>query len=106
MRTTPKGVVCVSALRSATLDPVPLDALHPSRFAIAILVTRALPRWIGWLGLLVGLLAGWLGLAGPASGVLEGVASLGFIGFFVFLLSMGIAMLRRTASDAVSQTTT
>ena len=72
-------------------------------FAIAILVTRALPRWIGWLGLLVGLLAGWLGLAGPASGVLEGVASLGFIGFFVFLLSMGIAMLRRSASVTVSQ---
>jgi uncharacterized membrane protein YedE/YeeE len=27
--------------------------------------TRALPRWIGWLGLLVGALAGWLGLLGP-----------------------------------------
>jgi hypothetical protein len=30
--------------------------------AVAILTTRALPRWIGWLGLLVGALAGWLGL--------------------------------------------
>ena len=29
--------------------------------AIAILSTHALPRWLGWFGLLVGLLAGWLG---------------------------------------------
>ena len=26
-------------------------------YAVAILTTRALPRWIGWLGLLVGALA-------------------------------------------------
>jgi hypothetical protein len=31
-------------------------------YAVAILTTRALPRWIGWLGLLVRALAGWLGL--------------------------------------------
>ena len=58
-------------------------------FALAILRTRALPRWIGWLGLVVGVLAGWLGLLGPASGVIEGISSIGFIGFFVFMLSMG-----------------
>jgi hypothetical protein len=72
-------------------------------FAIAILTTRALPRWIGWLGLLVGVLAGWLGLAAPASDVIEAISGLGFIGFFVFLLSMGISMLRRDAGVAVSQ---
>jgi hypothetical protein len=64
-------------------------------FAVAILRTRALPRWIGWLGLLVGVLAGWLGLLGPASSVVEGISSIGFIGFFAFMLSMGIAILRR-----------
>jgi Domain of unknown function (DUF4386) len=64
-------------------------------FAVAILRTRALPRWIGWLGLLVGVLAGWLGLLSPASGVIEGISSIGFIGFFVFMLSMGVALLRR-----------
>ncbi|MGZ8741816.1 MAG: DUF4386 family protein [Nocardioides sp.] len=64
-------------------------------FAVAILRTRALPRWIGWLGLLVGVLAGWLGLLSPASSVIEGIASIGFIGFFVFMLSMGIAILGR-----------
>jgi hypothetical protein len=64
-------------------------------YAVAILTTRALPRWIGWLGLLVGVLAGWLGLLSPASSVISSVSSIGFIGFFVFMLSMGIALLRR-----------
>jgi hypothetical protein len=52
-------------------------------YAVAILTTRALPRWIGWLGLLVGALAGWLGLLSPASAVISGISSIGFIGFFV-----------------------
>jgi hypothetical protein len=64
-------------------------------YAVAILTTGALPRWIGWLGLLVGLLAGWLGLLSPASEVISGISSIGFIGFFVFMLSMGVALLRR-----------
>ena len=64
-------------------------------FAVAILRTRALPRWIGWLGILVGVLAGWLGLLSPASGVIESISGIGFIGFFVFMLSMGVAILRR-----------
>jgi hypothetical protein len=70
-------------------------------YAAAILITRLLPQWIGWLGLLVGFLAGWLGLLAPASPAIANVSSLGFIGFFVFLLAMGIALLRRrpTAAD-------
>jgi hypothetical protein len=64
-------------------------------YAVAILTTRALPRWIGWLGLLVGALAGWLGLLSPASSVISAISSIGFIGFFVFMLSMGIALLLR-----------
>ena len=63
------------------------------------------PRWIGWLGLLVGPLAGWLGLLSPASSVISGISSIGFIGFFVFMLSMGIALLRRRPkADEVCQT--
>jgi hypothetical protein len=64
-------------------------------YAIAILKTSILPRWIGWLGLVVAVLAGWLGLLGPASSVIEGVTTFGFLGFFVFMASMGIAILRR-----------
>jgi hypothetical protein len=73
-------------------------------YAVAILTTRVLPRWIGWLGLLVGALAGWLGLLSPASSVISGISSIGFIGFFVFMLSMGIALLRRRSRvDEVAQ---
>jgi hypothetical protein len=73
-------------------------------YAVAILTTRALPRWIGWLGLLVGALAGWLGLLSPAASV---ISILSNIGFFVFMLSMGIAMLRRRSKvDEVTQAST
>lgn len=64
-------------------------------FSAAILTTRALPRWIGWLGILVGVLAGWLGLLAPVSSVFEGISSIGFIAFFVFMASMGVAILRQ-----------
>ncbi len=64
-------------------------------YSVAILTTRALPRWIGWLGLLVGLLAGWLGMLSPVSDVFGGISTIGFLGFFVFMLSMGIALLIR-----------
>ena len=49
-------------------------------YAVAILTTRAVPRWIGWLGLLVGLT---LGITVNLT--------------VVFMLSMGVALLRRPA---------
>jgi hypothetical protein len=64
-------------------------------YAVAILKTGALPKWIGWLGLVVAFFAGWLGLLAPASSVIEGLSAIGFVGFFIFLASMGIAILRR-----------
>jgi hypothetical protein len=64
-------------------------------FAYAILKTAVVPRWIGWLGMVVAVFAGWLGLLGPDSGLIEGISSIGFIAFFLFMLSMGIALLRR-----------
>jgi hypothetical protein len=65
-------------------------------YAFAILSTRALPRWIGWLGLFVGALGGWIGLLGPISSVIEGITVLAFLGFFVWMASMGVVLLRRS----------
>lgn len=72
-------------------------------FAWAVLTTRALPRWIGWLGLVVAVFAGWLGLFAPASSLIEGLSNIGFPAFFIFMLSMGIAMLRRHRRQRQSQ---
>ena len=72
-------------------------------YAFAILKTRALPRWIGWLGLVVAVFAGWLGLLSPASSVIDGVTFIGFIGFFVFMASMGVALLRRQPTAAAAE---
>ena len=71
-------------------------------YAVAILKTSLLPRWIGWLGLVVAVFAGWLGLLGPASSVIEGLSAIGFIGFFVFMAAMGVAILRRPSPEAVT----
>jgi hypothetical protein len=71
-------------------------------YALAILKTSAVPRWIGWLGLVVALLAGWLNLFAPASSVIEGISFVGFVAFFVFMLSMGIALLRRQGRPALA----
>ncbi len=63
-------------------------------YAFAILKTRVVPRWIGWLGLVVAVFAGWLGLLGPAVSLFEGLSVIGFLGFFIFMASMGVALLR------------
>jgi hypothetical protein len=63
--------------------------------ALAILTTGALPRWVGYVGLIAAVFGGWLGLLEPLSGVIEELTTIGFLAFFVFLISMGITILRR-----------
>lgn len=62
-------------------------------FAIAVLKTSAAPRWIGWVGLVAAFFAGWLGLLSPVSSIVEGISAIGFLAFFVFMASLGIALL-------------
>jgi hypothetical protein len=64
-------------------------------YAVAILQTRVLPRWIGYVGLVAAVFAGWLGLLAPASSLIEGLTTIGFFAFFVFLAATGVAILRR-----------
>jgi hypothetical protein len=71
-------------------------------YGYAILKTRVVPRWIGWLAFVVAVFAGWLGLLGPAVSLFEGLSVIGFLGFFLFLASMGIALLRRSGSADLS----
>jgi hypothetical protein len=70
-------------------------------YGFAILRTRVVARWIGWLGIFVGVFAGWLGLLSLAWSAIEAVTFLGFVGFFVFMVSMGVALLRRTVRRRV-----
>jgi hypothetical protein len=64
-------------------------------FAWAILSTRAVPRWIGWSGMVVAVFGGWLGLLSPAIPLAEDLSGIGFLAFFIFIFSSGIAVLRR-----------
>jgi hypothetical protein len=66
-------------------------------FAFAILTTRVVPRWIGWVGLVSAVFAGWLGIFAPISDLIEGITTIGFFAFFIFLLAFGVALLRRRA---------
>jgi hypothetical protein len=87
--------LAVSALVFNYIGDALVWAVVVPMYAWASLALRAVPRWIGWLGLFTGLFAGVLGLLSPASSVIDGVTFVGFVGFFVWMAAMGIALLRR-----------
>jgi hypothetical protein len=64
-------------------------------FAIAVMKTSTVPRWIGWVGLVSAIFAGWLGILSPVSSIVENVSTIGFFAFFIFMACMGVALLRR-----------
>ena len=71
-------------------------------YAWASLKTRAVPRWIAWVGLVAAVFAGWLGLLAPLSSVIDGLTFIGFLAFFVWITAMGVVLFRgsRTERDA------
>jgi len=76
-------------------------------YAVAVLKTSVVPRWIGWLGVGVGVFAGLGDALSPASSVIEGLTFIGFVAFFVWTAAMGVALLRRgrQAGPPMSATT-
>jgi hypothetical protein len=76
------------------IGDVPVWGIVVPLYAWASLKTRAVPRWIGWLGLATGVFAGLLGALSPLSSVIDGVTFVGFLGFFVWITSMGVVLLR------------
>ena len=63
-------------------------------FSVAIIRTSAVPRWIGWLGVLVAVAGGWLPLLGPAFSVIEFIGLIGFFLSIAWMISMGVSLLR------------
>jgi hypothetical protein len=63
-------------------------------YALAILKTGVVRRWIGWLGVAVWVFAGVGDALSPLSSAIEGITFLGFVGFFAWMAAMGVSLLR------------
>jgi Domain of unknown function (DUF4386) len=63
-------------------------------YAVAILRTGLVRRWIGWLAVVVGIFAGLGEALSPASSVIDGITFIGFVAFFVWMAAMGATLLR------------
>ncbi len=65
-------------------------------FSLAVLRTRLAARWISWLGLVAAVMT-WVGIGAYSPGaplVFSVAGQLGFVGFMVWLVAMGITWLR------------
>ena len=70
-----------------------IGPLRTALFGLAITLTSVLPRWLGWLSLVLALVR-WLGLLEPVSDAFRVFSIIGFVGGGVLLLAIAVAMLR------------
>ena len=63
-------------------------------FSIAILQTGFAPKWVGWLGL-IGAVGHWFVLLSETSEVFELIWFVGEIAFFLWLIAVGVVLLRK-----------
>ncbi|MEA2246028.1 MAG: hypothetical protein QOH46_557, partial [Solirubrobacteraceae bacterium] len=84
-----------TALATNYVGDLLLWAVAVPLFGLAVVRTRVLPRWIGWVGMFVGVVGGWIGAFGIVSTTVEDITAIGFLAFFVWMVAMGVAMLRR-----------
>lgn len=82
----------IGVLAEALADHL-IAPIGTALFAVAILRTSVMPRWLGWLGLAVALLR-WQGWLDPISDVFRGFSYVGFIALGVSVVAMGVIMLR------------
>ena len=67
LETTTQTLVSVSLVLNYVGDAILWDVVVPM-YAVAILKTRVVARWIGWLGIFVAVFAGWIGALSPPRG--------------------------------------
>jgi Domain of unknown function (DUF4386) len=72
-------------------------------FGLAILRVRAVPRWLGWLSFVPGIILGWLATMLDLSGASGPVVPLGVLSFVIWNLGMAVVLLRwRSSALAVT----
>jgi hypothetical protein len=69
-------------------------------YAYAILKTKLVAHWIGWLGFVTAFFGGWLGLASVVFPAMGDVSGIGFLVFFVWMAALGVSLLRPERTPA------
>ena len=94
--TRPALAAIASTLVATTFVPggFPFLGIALALFALAILRTSVVPRWIGWLGLVAALLQQWPQQLRGVSDVFTAIGFLGLLVFLVWTVVMGVFLLR------------
>jgi hypothetical protein len=90
---TVQGLAGVSQGLNLAGDTVLWGVVVPM-YAVATLAHRVVPRWIGWLGLVAAVFGGWLGPVAVLVPAIDAVTGIGFVAFFVWMVALGVALLR------------
>ena len=69
-------------------------------FSIAILQTGFAPKWVGWVGL-IGAVGHWFAPLSQTLEVFELIWFVGEIAFFIWLIAVGVVLLRRPTTPAL-----
>ena len=72
-------------------------------FTIAILQTGFAPKWVGWIGLIAAV-GHWFILLTQVSEVFELIGLVGEIAFFMWLIAVGVVLLRKSEPPVTAAT--
>ena len=88
-------------LWSRTLGDLIFTGIGGLLFSIAILQTGFAPKWVAWLGL-IGAVGHWFAVLSPASEAFELIWLIGEIAFFLWLIVIGVVLLRKAEVPAAT----